>query len=29
MRLSPLLKRCVLCISMCGSIEAWSHAKPT
>ena len=27
MRLSPLLKRCVLCISMCGSIEAWSHAK--
>ena len=27
MRLSPLLKKFVLCISMCGSIEAWSHAK--
>lgn len=27
MRLSPLLKKFVLCISICGSIEAWSHAK--
>ena len=27
MRLSPLLKKCVLCISICASIEAWSHAK--
>ena len=27
MRLSPLLKKFVLCISMCGSIDAWSHAK--
>ena len=27
MRLSPLLKKFVLCISICGSIEAWSNAK--
>ena len=28
MRLSPLLKKfAVLCISLCGSIQAWSHAK--
>jgi hypothetical protein len=27
MRLSPLLKKSVLCISICGSVEAWSHAK--
>ena len=27
MRLFPLLKKFVLCISICGSIEAWSHAK--
>ena len=27
MRLSPLLKKFVLCISICGSVEAWSHAK--
>ena len=27
MRLSPLLKKFVLCISICGSIEPWSHAK--
>ena len=28
MRLSPVLKKfAVLCISLCGSIEAWSHAK--
>ena len=27
MRLSPLLKKFVLCISICGSIEAWSHAQ--
>ena len=28
MRLSPFLKKfAVLCISLCGSIEAWSHAQ--
>ena len=28
MRLSPLLKKfAVLCISLCGCIEAWSHAQ--
>ena len=27
MRLSPLLKKFVLCVSICGSIEAWPHAK--
>ena len=28
MRLSPLLKKfAVLCISLCGGFEAWSHTK--